>query len=387
MRLLFISDFTEQFAYNLLRGVMRFSQETEPWVVQKLSPAVLKSWGLPAVLDWAVKWRTDIVIGQFEQEDDLSLFTRNGIVVFAQDYKEKFTSVPNITGDYTGTGRIAADYYIDRGFRHFAFIGYRNVCWSTERCDGFRERVEQLGENAFSFSLYDTLSLDRPWYNEAEKITQWLRDLPKPVAVFACDDNVANLVLEMAGSNGVPVPAEVSVLGVDNDEVMCNLTNPSLSSIRVDIVSGGYLTAMQGVQMLNDRTFTGPDIVLQPLGVVTRGSTSPFATTDAAVLKALEFIRKNVHRRINVQDVMRVVPLSRRLLEIRFKEVTGMTLYSYISLQRINLFAERLLNTKDSVNEIAIDLDEPDVKSISRRFKFIMGCTPSEYRENALRKL
>jgi len=386
MRLLFISDFTEQFAYNLLRGVMRFSQETEPWVVQKLSPAVLKSWGLPAVLDWAVRWRTDVVIGQFEQEDDLSLFTRNGIVVFAQDYKERFSAVPNITGDYIGTGRIAADYYAERGFRSFAFIGYRNVCWSTERCDGFRESVEAL-EGDTSFSLYDALSLDRPWYNEAEKIALWLRNLPKPAALFACDDNVANLVLEIAGTVGVRVPDELSVLGVDNDEVMCNLTNPSLSSIRVDIISGGYLAAMQGVQMLNDRTFTGPDIVLQPVGVVTRGSTSPFATTDAAVLKALDFIKRNVHRRINVQDVLKVVPLSRRLLEIRFKEVTGMTLYSYISLQRTDLFAERLLTTKDSVNEIAIDLDEPDVKSISRRFKAIKGCTPSEYREKALRKL
>ena len=80
-------------------------------------------------------------------------------------------------------------------------------------------------------------------------------------------------------------------------------------------------------------------------------------------------------------DVLKVVPLSRRLLEIRFKNVTGMTIYSYISLQRINLFAERLVTTKDTVNEIALALDEPDVKSISRRFKAIKGCTPSEYRE------
>lgn len=380
IRLLFISDFTEQFAYNLLKGIMSFSRETEPWVVWKMPPSTKRKLGIPGVVDWAVRWKADIVIGQFEPEEDVSLFTAKGIAVLAQDYKRRFRSCPNITADYLKTGRMAADYYLDKGFRHFAFFGYKDACWSYERYLGFRHRVEEAGFGD-SFYLYDTQNIDNLWFFESEKIADWLQSLLKPVAVFACDDNQAALLLEAANAVGVKVPFDVSVLGVDNDEVLCGLSNPSLSSIRVDIAQGGYLAASQAVKMINDKSFTGPDIIMQPVGVVSRGSTSLFATTDIQVIKALDFIKENVSRHINVMDVLKVVPLSRRLLEIRFKNVTGMTIYSYISLQRINLFAERLVTTKDTVNEIALALDEPDVKSISRRFKAIKGCTPSEYRE------
>ena len=149
----------------------------------------------------------------------------------------------------------------------------------------------------------------------------------------------------------------------------------------MDIVNGGYMAASQAIEMINDRKFTGPDIIMQPVGVVSRDSTSLFATTDTLVIKALDFIKANASKHINVTDVLKVVPLSRRLLEIRFKNVTGMTIYSYITLLRINMFAKMLVTTKDTVNEIAMALDEPDVKSISRRFKTLKGCTPSEYRE------
>jgi len=380
LRLLFISDFTEQFAYNLLKGIMLFSRETEPWVVWKMPPSIKRKLGIPGVVDWAVRWKADIVIGQFEPDEDVSLFSSKGIVVLAQDYKMRFRNCPNITADYLMTGRMAADYYISKKFRNFAFFGYKDACWSYERYLGFRHRVEEAGFGD-SFFLYDTQNIDNLWFFESEKIAEWLQSLPKPVAIFACDDNQAALLLEAANASGVNVPSDVSVLGVDNDEVLCNLTNPSLSSIKVDIVNGGYMAASQAVQMIHDRTFTGPDIIMNPVGVVSRDSTSLFATTDEMVTKALTYIKENVSRRINVSDVLKVVPLSRRLLEIRFKEVTGMTIYSYISLLRINLLADMLVSTKDSVNEIAMALDEPDVKSISRRFKAIKGCTPSEYRE------
>ncbi|MDT3356214.1 MAG: DNA-binding transcriptional regulator [Bacteroidota bacterium] len=380
LRLLFISDFTEQFAYNLLKGIMLFSRETEPWVVWKMPPSTKRKLGIPGVVDWAVRWKADIVIGQFEPDEDVSLFSSKGIVVLAQDYKMRFRNCPNITADYLKTGRMAADYYLEKGFRYFAFFGYKDACWSYERYLGFRHRVEEAGYGE-SFYLYDTQNIDNLWFFESEKIADWLKSLPKPIAIFACDDNQAALLLEAANASGVEVPMDVSVLGVDNDEVLCNLTNPSLSSIKVDIVNGGYMAASQAIEMINDRKFTGPDIIMQPVGVVSRDSTSLFATTDTLVIKALDFIKTNASKHINVTDVLKVVPLSRRLLEIRFKNVTGMTIYSYITLLRINMFAKMLVATKDTVNEIAMALDEPDVKSISRRFKTLKGCTPSEYRE------
>ncbi|MBR3291941.1 MAG: DNA-binding transcriptional regulator [Bacteroidales bacterium] len=380
VRLLFITDFTESFAYALLRGIIRYSNQTdEQWVVCRMPPAYKKTMGLKKVIKWAKKWGADAVIGQFEASEPVELFRRNGIVAFAQDYKTKFSSIPNITGDYIGTGRMAADLYLHKGFRNFAYFGYKNVCWSDERCTGFRQRIEEagLGDN---FYLYDKQEIDNLWYYEAAPLEKWLRSLPKPVAVMACDDNQGNALIEACNSAGVKIPSEVSVIGVDNDEVVCTLSNPTLSSISVDIEQGGFETARMTVRMLQDPFYKGSDITLRPKRIVHRVSTSAYATTDKEVLTALQFIRQNLGKKISVEDVLEQVPLSRRILEVRFKKVIGYSIYQYISQQRISRFAELLLETNDSIQEIAYKLGEDDAKAICRRFKELKGCTPSEWR-------
>jgi LacI family transcriptional regulator len=380
VRLLFITDFTESFAYALLRGIIRYSnQSDEQWVVCRMPPAYKKTMGLKGVIKWAKKWGADAVIGQFEASDPVELFRRNGIVAFAQDYKTKFNNIPNITGDYIGTGRMAAELYLHKGFRNFAFFGYKNVCWSDERCAGFRQRLEEAGLGG-NFYLYDKQEIDNLWYYEAAPLEKWLRSLPKPVAVMACDDNQGNALIEACNSAGVKIPSEVSVIGVDNDEVVCTLSNPTLSSISVDIEQGGFETARMTVRMLQDPFYKGSDITLRPKRIVHRVSTSAYATTDKEVLTALQFIRQNLGKKISVEDVLEQVPLSRRILEVRFKKVIGNSIYQYISQQRISRFAELLLETNDSIQEIAYKLGEDDAKAICRRFKELKGCTPSEWR-------
>lgn len=380
VRLLFITDFTESFAYALLRGIIRYSNQTdEQWVVCRMPPAYKKTLGLKGVIKWAKKWGADAVIGQFEASDPVELFRRNGIVAFAQDYKTKFSNIPNITGDYIGTGRMAAELYLHKGFRNFAYFGYKNVCWSDERCAGFRQRLEEAGMGDH-FYLYDKQEIDNLWYYEAAPLEKWLRSLPKPVAVMACDDNQGNALIEACNSAGVKIPSEVSVIGVDNDEVVCTLSNPTLSSISVDIEQGGFETARMTVRMIQDPFYKGSDITLRPIRIVHRVSTSAYATTDKEVLTALQYIRQNLGKKISVEDVLEQVPLSRRILEVRFKKVIGYSIYQYISQQRISRFGELLLETNDSIQEIAYKMGEDDAKAICRRFKELKGCTPSEWR-------
>ena len=380
VRLLFITDFTESFAYALLRGIIRYSnQSDEQWVVCRMPPAYKKTLGLKGVIKWAKKWGTDVVIGQFEASDPVDLFRRNGIVALAQDYKSKFDNIPNITADYLETGRMAADLYLHKGFRNFAFFGYKDVCWSDARCAGFRQRIEEAGYGDH-FYIYDKQVIDNLWYYEAAPLEKWLRALPKPVAVMACDDNQGNALIEACNAAGVKIPSELSVIGVDNDEVICTLSNPTLSSIAVDIEQGGFETAQMAVRMIRDPFFRGADITLHPRRIVHRVSTSAYATSDKEVLTALQYIRQNLGKKISVEDVLEQVPLSRRILEVRFKKVIGDSIYQYISKQRISRFGELLLETNDSIQEIAYKLGEDDAKGICRRFKVLKGCTPSEWR-------
>lgn len=379
MRLLFITDFTEQFPYRLMRGILDYSKETEPWICFKMSPSYKREIGIKGIAEWAVKWRADIVIGQFDASEDVTEFTKRGIVTFAQDYIYKFDSVPNITADYDMTGAMAARFFSTRGFKNFGFVGYDKACWSVERCKGFVRELASSGiDKVF---INETQQIDKLWYSDFDAIREWLEGLPKPIAIMACDDNQGSLILEICKAAGINVPSEVAVIGVDNDEIMCSMTDPPLSSINVDIEKGGYELAAIASQMVREKRFMCEDIVLKPTNVVPRTSSNIFATADDAVLSALQYISDNAYHRISVDDVLGAAHISRRLLEQRFYKETGNTIYQYITMVRMNVFARLLLETKDPISEIAARLDEPDTKSISRRFLAVKGCTPMEFRK------
>ena len=350
-----------------------------------MPPAFKEKIGLPGVVKFARDWGADAVIGQFEETDDISLFRKNGIVVVAQDFKKRFQTIPNITADYLGTGRMAARFYIDRGFRNFGFFGFNEVCWSDERCEGFRREVEAAGYGD-SFYAYNLQEIDHLWYYERDRLRDWLQMVPKPIGIMACDDNQGNNLIEACHAAGIRIPEEVSIMGVDNDELLCSLGSTTLSSIFVDIEEGGYRTAELIEKLVANPDARVEDIVLKPVKIVGRISTAAFATDDAQIQKAVQFIHRNYQKKISVKDVIAEVALSRRLLERRFKAVTGQTLYQYISDLKIKRFAELLLDTDDQVVGIALSLGENDTKSISRRFKQIYGCSPNEWREQNQQK-
>lgn len=387
MRLLIISDFTEQFPYRLLRGIMAWSRRSEqPWVVCKMPPSYKRKIGIKGVVRWAQNWRANVVIGQFDPGDDVSLFRKNGIVAIAQDYVSQFDNIPNITADYQLTGSIAAVQMYGHGYRHFGFFGYDNVCWSDGRLKGFRDRLK-ADYNVDTIHIFNNRQLSEMWSYDTAELRMWLLSLPKPIGIFACDDNQAEILLETCQASEINVPLDVAIIGVDNDEVTCNLTVPAISSVDMDIEKAGYQVAEMATRMVMDPSYRGEDIVIRPIALVGRGSTGIMATKDPVVAEAMRYIYQNRFRKLQVADVIKQVPVSRRLLEQRFKEVTGASIYTVISNLRMDYFAQQLVSSQDTVSEIAARMDEPDTKSISRRFQALKGCTPTEYRKRELRKL
>ena len=379
IRVLIISDFTESFSHKLLAGLVDYSRQKEQWIVRRMPPEYKAQIGIQGVIRVAKEWDVDAVIGQFEPTDDIGLFAENGIVAIAQDYKKKFTTIPNITADYLGTGRMAARFFLERGFRNFGFFGFNDVCWSDERCEGFRREVEAAGYGD-NFYAYRMQEIDMVWYYQRNRLREWLRSIPKPIAIMACDDNQGSNLVEACHGIGIKIPEEVSVIGVDNDESLCALGSTTLSSVQIDIEEGGRQAAALVERLVADPKAPAEDVVLRPVKIVGRMSTAAFATGDQQILKALLFIHKNALKKISVSDVMAEAALSRRLLERRFKDVTGKTLYEYITDQKLKYFAEQLADTDEQVINIALSMGEIDTKSISRRFKQLYGCTPVEWR-------
>lgn len=382
IRLILLTDFTEAFAHKLLKGILTYSTEHEPWVVCKMPPSYKEKFGIEGVIEWAKNWKAHAIIGQFDDTDDVTLFRKNGIVALAQDFKSLFSEIPNITSRYHETGRMAADFFLQKGFRNFAFYGYENVVWSEGRCAGFRDRVAEAGFGTRYFEN-QTQPIESLWYYDVSSVSEWLLSLPRPVALMTCDDNVANKIMEICRVQGIRIPEEIAVLGVDNDEITCNLSDPPLSSVECNVSRAGYEAAVLIQRLLDDPSSGCEDIYIEPTTIVGRLSTDIFATADPAILAALKYIHVNLSNKLLVSDIVKQVPLSRRLLEIRFKAVTGWSVYRYIMNHRMDRFCQLLLSDETApIAELAQQAGLSDANNLSRMFRAYKNCTPMEYRAN-----
>lgn len=382
VRLIFLSDFTEAYAHHLLQGILTYAKQKdqEAWVVCRMPPSYKETYGIKGVVEWAKKWDANAIIGRFNHDDDIDLFRRNGIIAIAQDFKRRFNNIPNITSNYHDTGRLAAQFFIEKGYKHFAFYGYKDTVWSDERCEGFYEGVKEAGYGK-NFHTYTNQQLETLWYYDTTPLLNWLNQLPQQTAVFCCDDNQGNKITEICKSNRIQIPEHLAVLGVDNDTTLCELSDPPLSSIHLDIEAGGYETAELIMNLMKQKDFQPQDVIIKAISIINRASTNSFATNDIYINEALEFIHSNLDKALNVTDLVKKLPLSRRLLEMRFKKVTGRSVYNYIIYNRIEEFARKIHETDKPINEIATEMEFYNYSNLVQQFKQIKGCTPTEFRK------
>ncbi|WP_394369709.1 helix-turn-helix domain-containing protein [Alistipes timonensis] len=179
------------------------------------------------------------------------------------------------------------------------------------------------------------------------------------------------------------IPDDIAVLGVDNDETICRLSAPNLSSLNQNIEQGGYDVARLINRIIRDPEAEREDVMVWPTHIVTRQSTDIYANNNPHIAEVLKYIHENISQKISVDDLVSLVPLSRRLLETRFKRSMGTSIYDYIIQVRIEKMTQ-LLSEGMSVSEAAVELGFSDIKNVSRSFKQLKGITPSEYRQQVI---
>ena len=380
IRLVLLADFSETYPTELLHGILTYSKGREPWVVSRMPASFRVENGLKGVVEWAKLWKADAIIGQFDVSDDVGMFAQNGVVAVALDFIKRFENVPNITADYVYQGRQAADFLIGKGFRNFAFYGYKSAVWSSERMQGFIDQLISHGHRP-PHLLAQNMETNI-WCLDIDTVVEWLSSLPKPIAIFACDDTHANVVLEACRLLKLKVPSEIAVLGVDNDEITCNLTDPQLSSISLDIRGAGYNTARYIDSVLHGEKSSGNDIIVDFLDIVERQSTNILMTENRHILKILSFLHQHYAENLPVSRLIEMVPMSRRLLENTFKEETGTTIHQYIMEIRFERMKQMLVSTDIPVADLAIATGLSDVKNVARIFRKRVGVTPLEHRQH-----
>ncbi|MFT3789401.1 MAG: substrate-binding domain-containing protein [Tepidisphaeraceae bacterium] len=272
---------------------------------------------------WLLRQQWDGIISRPTTVALAKVFAKMGVPVVDLNDQLLDLGYPQLLSDNEAIGQMAAEHLRERGFVHFGYCGFAGEPWAAERRDGFAEAIAARG---FAVDVYETYWRGRrilSWENEQRGLEKWVRSLPQPVAVFACNDVRGRHVLEVCRRLGVPVPERFAVVGVDNDELLCRMSDPPLSSVVPDAYRIGYQAAELLHKLMRGHKWSSSAQRLPPREVVTRQSTDVQAVNDPAIADAVRFIHEHACEGIRVSDVLRTVPMSRSLLERRFRQSVG----------------------------------------------------------------
>ena len=381
IKIILLFDISEQYGQNLMMGIVRYFKENSNALFCKMPYYYRETLGVNGIINFAKEWGAQGIIAQIKNKKDAKKIIDAGIHLITEDFHERFEEVSNITGGYFEAGQMGAEYFVNKGFKHFAFYGFKNIVWSRERSIGFESYLRERSFKVYYFNHEDDQQTTDLWHYKPSALSEWLQQLPKPIAIMTCDDARGQHITEACKHANISIPEDVIVLGVDNDELTCNLSDPPLSSITLDTEKGGYEAGRLMEALITGKISKPENILVLPTVIVTRQSTDIAAVNDSHISKVLTFIHQNLDHVINVSDVLAQVAIPRRSLEKRFHQVTGTSIYKYITKLRMQKFSEQLLKTEKSISEIAYESGLNFTNNVARQFKKIHGCTPKEYRK------
>lgn len=379
IKILLIIDYSTEFSRRLLSGLIKYSKENESWIFFRLPSYYKTLYGKEGIIEWAKEWKADAILAKWDHDGTGLLDTLN-IPVVLQNYNTRSEDFSNLTGDYKGTGVLAAKFFIQRRYQNFAFYGNKNVVWSQERAEGFENEVDKVNGKYFYFETENLR--EEPWSKSHIELDKWVCSLPKPIALFACDDNFALQISEICKINNIQIPNDISLLGVDNDELICNLSDPPISSIVLDLEKGGYEVGRLIHQLVKNEKTGSFNVIVNPTRIELRQSTEKYNVENEYILKVVNYILDNFTKDITIDSLTDMVPLSRRNLEVKFKNEMDTSIYQFILQNRIEYFSDLLLTTNRSLFDLALEAGFNDAKNISRVFKKFKGFTPKEFRDN-----
>jgi len=369
---------------GLLRGIAKYSCLYGPWEFYRKPPFYFLRESERQELEKLHTWGADGIITREPQKIKTLIATGIPCIV-AISMQNPFPGVPMMVSNYEAIGKMAAEHLRSKGFRRFAYCGFEDVDWSVHRKQGFVRHINQAG---FEVHLFESpLSrIQKSWEEEKHLLASWLKSLPKPIALMTCNDERSQHVVEACKLSEVLVPNEIAILGVDDDEMICEFSIPTLSSIALNEERAGYEAAELLDRLMKGEKINNQTIVVEPLHVVTRQSTDIMAIENKEVATAVSYIQKHSREVIQVMDVVEAAATSRRSLERLFRRFLGRSIHDEIRRSRVEQIVRLLVETNDSVLRIALSLGFPGVEQLDRYFHQAKGMSPLAYRKKYGRK-
>lgn len=337
--------------------------------------------GMPPLKELA-RWTGDGIIARIENAETARVIERLAIPAIDISAGRLLPGVPYVETNDAEIAQLAARHFLDNGFQHLAYCGDRRFRWSENRQHFFQNALAARRQTVHVFpeSVRATASTE----DTLSRIGDWLVGLPKPVAVFACYDARGRQVIDECHRVGLRIPDDVAVLGVDDDELLCSLMNPPLSSIIPDARGAGRLAGE-----LLDRLIDGGRVpmenLLTPLGVAVRRSTDVLAVDDPLIAASVAFIRANVHRGIKPEDVVAAVGSTRKMLDQAFVRRLDRTIHEAILQVQFRLVEQLLHETDLKLAAIATRCGFRHPEYMTVAFTKRYGLSPSEWRRERCR--
>lgn len=360
---------------GLLNGIRQFITEKEEWSVFVM-PRSLDS----QIPNWISRWNGDGILSRTTSQNMADAITKSGIPAVELRSTKLNHSFPFLGIDNRAMGRMVAEHFLERGIRHFGVYEIGIEVYFEERRDNYVQTVQNAGFAVSVFSAAEDSEVPREWEKHQEQMVKWLQGLPKPVGIMACTDQLGFWLLDACDRAGISVPDEVAVVGVENDEILCMMSRPQLSSVAFNSTRIGYEAAALLSRLMKGEPAPEDPFLVTPLGIVTRQSSDVVAVDCPELAAALRFIRENACRGIQVTDILKAVPMSRTALERQMKAAIGRSPKAEIIRTQLERAKELLISTDFSLSQITEKIGFRHAQYFSTLFKEKTGETPGAYR-------
>ncbi|WP_276504731.1 XylR family transcriptional regulator [Terrimonas pollutisoli] len=376
LKLVVLLDASRAYDRDLLTGITNYNKLHDKFVFFFHSPKYIHDENVDTLFKRIIDWKPD---GIFTREiGGLKKLLGLNIPIIIAPHTKLYKDHINLWGDENGIGRMVGEHFIKKGYKNFAFLGFKDFQWSLERQAGFVEYLQKNGHVVSEFIFDNNKML---WESLPAKFQAWLKTLAIPCAVFAATDELNVPLLEAAHTTGLKVPGDISIIGVDNDTMICEMSNPTLSSVSHNAVQAGFQAALALSRWMEYGQKPAANIMMEVGTIITRNSTNALALDDEHVRTALHYIANMAASEdISVEDVVKATVVSRRVLEKKFQTVIKSSILEEIKRVRIERIKFLLGNSDLSVQQIAFELNFRNFENITRYFKQYTGLKPLEYR-------
>jgi len=387
-RVVLLVESSRAYGRGCLLGIASYIQAHGTWQVLHIERALSED--VPAVVR---AWNADGVLSRIADQQTMDAVSALQLpTVDLLGYYQP-TEGAVLDTDPAACAELAVKHFLSRGFRHFAYCGYAGLTFSDQRCEQFVSALAKQGKIAQVYESSRQLQTGKAMTTtsreafaeiEDDHVAAWLTSLPKPTAIFACNDIRGRQVLSACTQAKIAVPDEIAVLGVDDDEVICELSQPPLSSIEPDTFRIGFRGAEVLEQLMDGVTPQNRTLMVPPRIIITRQSTSTIAVDDPTVASAMRFIRDHACEGIRVEDVVARLQVSRATLERRFRQLLDRSPAEEIYLTRMKKVDLLLAETNYKLSQVAKMTGFASAAQLVTTFKRHRGLTPGEFRKSKL---